>query len=608
MRNDLKQKSKMIKVKIIAALLLILPFAFCQSFSAAQSQSSFDARKDRLLNAAGQEVRKDFFVITAKLKTQRNVPQALARLDSLTRDESIGGMFYAHGLIAAYLHTASLLPDSLRIKIRRAFRMRTMVRGDTENHWVMYYTGLYLAAQTWPNEDGSQWFNGKSSPENFTEAKSWLEHWIKLTTTKGQGEFDSPTYFITFVTPLLTLHEFARDPVMKKKAQMLLDYLFADFATEHLRGNYGGGHSRDYPQDIINPSTALTTKWAWLYFGEPDFEPWAEVKGKSRHPSWETVAGAVSSYRLPEIIRQIATDRSTPYVHTETKRVRNVIRFGEKKNPPVYKYTYMTNDYVLGSLHGGILQPIQQHTWDVTFVSDKPHNTLFTLHPFYSGKELAMFFPEEQKVLSDEVNRFHRVYTDPNKWNSSSPYEQTFQHKNALIVLYNINEEAQHPHIDGFFPKNLDERAEDPSRWIFCKAGKTYIAFYPLKPYEWIEEEVNWRWRSRDLKNGVVIEIGTEATHGSFDEFKNRLRQTKVAHDNFDKTLTVQYTTQTGALMQFTYDGQRLLNGKPVDFKSYRLFNGPFLQSEVGSGVLKMAYKNQTRILDFNKVSIKDEE
>jgi hypothetical protein len=174
-------------------------------------------------------------------------------------------------------------------------------------------------------------------------------------------------------------------------------------------------------------------------------------------------------------------------VHTETKRARNIIRFGDKGNPhakgarPIYKYTYMTGDYVLGSLHGGIFQPSQQHTWDVTFVSDKPNNALFTLHPFHSGKELAMFFPEEQKVLSDEVNRFHPAYTDPGKWNSSSPYEQTFQHKNALIVLYAIDPGARHPHIDGFFPKTLDERVEDPSGWIFCQAGKTYVAFFPLK-------------------------------------------------------------------------------------------------------------------------------
>ena len=53
----------------------------------------------------------------------------------------------------------------------------------------------------------------------------------------------------------------------------------------------------------------------------------------------------------------------------------------------------------LGSIQGGILQPIQQHTWDVTFGHEMENATLFTLHPFYSGYELAMFFPEEIRAI-----------------------------------------------------------------------------------------------------------------------------------------------------------------------------------------------------------------
>ena len=112
--------------------------------------------------------------------------------------------------------------------------------------------------------------------------------------------------------------------------------------------------------------------------------------------------------------------------------------FGDVLNPPAYKYTYMTADYVLGSLHGGILEPFQQHTWDVTFVSDKPYNSIFTVHPYHSSRQLGMFFPEELNVLSKDVDRYKVVYTNPDKWNSSSPFEQTFQHRNVLIVLYNI--------------------------------------------------------------------------------------------------------------------------------------------------------------------------
>jgi len=571
----------------------------------AGTDTGFESRCARLLEVASEETETSFFSLAAKLRVRKDLPRAYAILDSMSRDISMGGMFYAYTLIGTYLHTRPMIPDSLHRKVREAFRVRTMYRGDTENHWVMYYTGIYLAAQTWPGEDGSRWFNGRSSEENFKEAGAWLNAWIKTTTTIGQGEFDSPTYMTVFLAPLLVLYEFAADPVMKRRAQMMLDLLLADFAAEHLNGNYGGGHSRDYPDDITNPLAAPAARVAWLYFGQPKDEQWDEVRFRPRHRgSWETVFGALGSYRLPEIIYRIATDRSTPYVHTETKRVRNIIRFGDVKNPPAYKYTYMTEEYVLGSLHGGILQPIQQHTWDVTFAETAPNNTLFTLHPYVSARELAMFFPEELKFLAGEVDRYHLVYTSPDKWNSSSPYEQTFQNRNAIILLYNIQKGERQPHVDGFFPKTLDERLEDQSGWIFCRRGKVYIAFFPLKPYEWIEEKVNWRWRSHDLKNGVVVEIGSERSDGSFAEFRERARSRRPAFSDFDRSQTVEFRTSTGDLMKFSFDGARMVNGQAVDFKSYKLFNGPFMHAEVGSGVITMTDKSGVRILDFNVPSI----
>jgi hypothetical protein len=584
-------------------LLLIMSVPSLQG----QDNRAFEARRQRLLDVASHEKETSPFSITARLALGKEVPLALAMLDSLARDRVMGGMFFAYAMMGTYLYSRDVIPDSLKRKIRHAFATRSMYRGDTENHWVMYYVGMYLAAQTWPGDHRDSWFNGRSSTENFQEAEGWLNFWMHTTSTIGQGEFDSPTYSTVFLTPLTVLQEFAADTLMKRKARMMLDLLFADFAAEHLHGSYAGAHSRDYPEDIINPLSAPSTMWAWLYFGEPKFEQWDEARYRPRNRgSWETVFGALSSYRLPEVIAGMATDRTVPYVHTETKRVRNIIRFGEVKNPPVYKYTYMTADYALGSLQGGILQPIQQHTWDVTFGSDQPNNTLFALHPYYSGKELAMFFPEEQKFLAGEVDRYHKVYTNPDKWNSSSPYEQTFQHKNVLIVLYDIPEGEHHPHIDGFFPKTLDERVTDSTGWIFCREGSAYVAFFPLEPYEWIEEGVNWRWRSHALRNGIVLEVGRQSENGTFDEFKASIRLRKPIYDRQAGHHGVSYVTLKGDRLDFASGGARLLNGAEVSFSTYRLFNGPFVQGDVGTGVITLSYGGKSRVLDFGRVLITD--
>jgi hypothetical protein len=567
----------------------------------------FEQRRTRLLQVAAAEQEYSLITILAKLQTRTDLDKAYVMLDSMAHDRAVGGMFFAYSMMGVYLHARDVLPDSLRTKIREAFRVRTMYRGDTENHWVMYYTGMYLAAQTWPGEPGTAWFNGKSSDENLTEAAGWLQQWMRTTVTIGQGEFDSPTYMIVFLCPMLLLQEFAAEPVMKTKAGMMVDLLLADFAAEHLNGNFGGGHSRDYPDDIVNPLSSPSTMWAWLYFGQPAMEQWKEARYRPRHRgSWETVFAAASSYRMPEIIRHIATDRVKPYVHREKKRVRNIIRSSAVKNPPVYKYTYMSPRYVIGSIQGGILQPIQQHTWDVTFSSTRTHNTLFSLHPFASGKELAMFFPEEQKFLAGEVDRYHLVYTNPGKWNSSSPYEQTFQYRNDLIVLYDIADSVRHPHADGFFPKTLDERIVDPTGWIFARWDSVYVGVFPLSGAEWTGDSICWRWRSTSRRTGWVVEVRSFEESGPFDAFQRSLRSRIPDASTFARTGHVRFTTAGGDRMAFGLNGSRVVNGRPVSFKDYPLYEGPWMRARAGEGVITLTDGVRTHVLDFNKAEVRE--
>lgn len=499
-----------------------------------------------------------------------------------------GGMFYIHDVMAATLFSGDGLTAKTKDAVRESLSRLPVYRGDTENHWVLYYTGLYLAAQTWPDGAGLTWFNGKSSSENLAESRAFLEYWFEITTTIGQGEFDSPTYLIVFLSPMFTLHAFAADPGLKADAGKMLDWLFADYAAEYLEGLYAGGHSRDYSYDAVEPERAPAVGWGWLHFGGP------EIAFRS-----DNLLSAWGQYRLNYLISNVARDRSVPYTHYEKKRVRNVIRYGPEKNPPVYKTTYMTADYALGSLQGGILQPIQQHTWDVTFVDTTRFSTLFFLHPYYSAIELAMFFPEELEWLSDEVDRYHLVYTDPDKWNSSSPYERVFQHKNVLIALYDIDEEAHHGHIDGFFPKSLSRLEPEGSDWIFGHAGETFIAVRPLRPYEWIAEDGHDRLRSSHRKNGVVVEVARASEYDSFDRFMEAISVTGFSEMSNDSTFAVSYTTTTGDSLTFEYPEGRFLNGEEVRLEELPLFEGPYLNAAGLSRRLVVSHGGSEYVISF---------
>ena len=132
------------------------------------------------------------------------------------------------------------------------------------------------------------------------------------------------------------------------------------------------------------------------------------------------------------------------------------------------------------------------------------------------------------------------------------------------------------------------------------------MAFYPLKPYEWIDEEKNWRLRSHHLKNGAVVEVASAGTAAEYDAFMERIRSHPVVADDFDETLTVSYRSLAGDTLAFRYDGPRILNGKIVDLTKTRLYDGPFMSADVGTGLIELRYKDQIRVLDFQAGQIRE--
>ncbi len=558
--------------------------------------ADYAARRDSIINFYAHRERGGYYEVAARLYRGQDIPWARASLDTLMQNPS-GDMFWMVPFVLVTYLGREHLPEAYQQRMRELWRTYTPYRGDTENHWAMYYASLYLITQMYPNDQAETWFNGRSAQENFEEAREYLIDWIDLTTTKGQGEFDSPRYLNFYIAPVALLYAFAEDPAMKQRARMMLDYLIADFAVESLNGLYVGAFSRIYPPETLNRWNGRSRSLAWLVFGNTPFFAYST-----------TAVLAMSGYRPPVILYHLATDRSQPYVHKELKRTRHRIRYSDVRNVPVYKYTYMSKDYAVGSIQGGLLQPIQQHTWEVFWVSDHPregYNVLFTLHPYSSPYELAMYFPGEPELLTKVVVQSKTTYDSPDKWTGGSPYEEIFQHEDALIVLYDIPPGTRFPHISGFFPKTLAVREEDPSGWIFMRGGEALIAYYPLAPYEWQEEEKNWRLHSTALKNGAVVQVAPASAYDSFADFKAAVKALPL-ETRTEPEPHVRFTTLDGAALTFGYGKTPTVNGAPVDYDDWPLFDGPFLHAEEGSKKLKMSYGPLRRLLDFEALTIKD--
>eukprot|EP01035_Chromulina_nebulosa_P064519 gene64519-88246_t len=123
--------------------------------------------------------------IAAKLALREDAAACSAQVIELMKKPSADMFWMFPVTCISYLGRDQLTPAA-KAAIREAWRTYYPLRGDTENHWVMYYTTMHLMADLWPDEGAERWFNGKTSAEISAESKAFLLHWMELATTIGQ--------------------------------------------------------------------------------------------------------------------------------------------------------------------------------------------------------------------------------------------------------------------------------------------------------------------------------------------------------------------------------------------------------------------------------------
>jgi hypothetical protein len=347
---------------------------------------------------------------------------------------------------------------------------------------------------------------------------------------------------------------------------------------------------------------------------------------------------------MPAILGRIASDRTQPYEHFETHdlidaswRTHDGVQtspvgetakgYGYISKVGVRKYCYVTPRYALGSLYDGKQGDVTfwaaMRRWALDWDSERPSSTLFFTH----------YFPDANNGNRDAYY----------EWRSSSPFEQVMQHRDTLIALYNIPEEGEyvnpysharipidkHPFIDGFISSEAMLRIENgPNGWVFCHGGSVLVAVRTLQPSRWVDEHVvhfgqgercqfERRLRSEGRRNGVILETADpgeftrEGDAGLCDEERIAielqrfstliLEKANIEFDTLDEALTVSYANRHGDRLQFTYDGERKINGNAVDFRDWPLIANPFMASVLNSGMLKLTYGDERLLLDYTR-------
>jgi hypothetical protein len=568
----------------------------------------------RASQAKPGELFTDLAVVAVKLARHEDADLCSRSVIELMKQPGSGPFWMFPVVNVAYLGRDQLSPAA-RQSIRDAWRTVMQLRGDTENHWVMYYTSLYLMAELYPDEPASSWYSGKSSADNLAEARGWLLNWMDLATTVGQGEFNPSHYIGEYAIPMLFLSTWAQDPAMRQRGQMQLDWLFADLAENTLNGVLRGANARTDDVSVVERWNALASFFSWILFGN--------TPPTQNYGGWGVYFATVAShYDLPEVIYRIAVDRDGDYLQRDLKRTRRRWRNSDVLMAPIYKTNYVRHDYAVGSYQGGMADPIQTHIWDVTWAVPDPrgmHNTMFSMHPVSSGYDLQTYFTELPDQMTKGVTKEGKAsYDSPDKFLGGSRFEQVFQDLDTVIALYDIPAGTRFPHINGFFSKDLVNLTVDKSGWIFAQGGQSYLAYRPLAAYEllpaarikssWTGERADTgdqRLYSPHLKNGTIVQAASVSEFKDFAAFQAAIRALPLEF-RLEPVPTVKFTTLRGKAVICAYGAAPVVDGQPLDYTKWKLFAGPYLNAEKGSRKLTITHGRLERVLDFNTLTITD--
>jgi hypothetical protein len=250
-----------------------------------------------------------------------------------------------------------------------------------------------------------------------------------------------------------------------------------------------------------------------------------------------------------------------------------------------------------------LLQPIQQHTWEVIWSTNDPHegfNVLFSVHPYASPVELGMYFPEHPELLMHAVVQHEKnTYDKPDKWTGGSPYEQVVQAGDAVVALYDIPPRTQFEHVSTYLSRSLRSLEVRPSGWIVARGGDAFIALYLLAPVEWYSESGgDQRLHHPQARTGLVVQVAPVSAFDSLDAFANSVESLELA-TSVQPTSSVQFTSLDGTRIDATYGEAPRLNGTCVDASEWPLWEGPHIQSDGRRVTLR--HGTLSRTLDFDE-------
>jgi hypothetical protein len=570
-----------------------------------------DGRAREIIAATADQRTQSMWSVHAALALGRNqdsVTEIVRRdLGGLTLGLTGAGPFQILPAMLLLCRWESELDGEVVGMIHRFFTEGILERGNTENHWLMYYTGNLLAADRWADEPA--FWNGRSPAAMHAEATRWILGMIERTARIGHHEYDSPGYHIEHMAPLIGLYEHAKDARLREQVERMLTLLVADMALEYHRGSWAGGHSREgYRQNTWTRSGPIQTL-QYLYFGGEPLDPEFHLHGFA-------VPAVVASYRPPALFAQMALDRADPHVVKKTKAPRTIFRHADREAAPVRKYTYMSTSFALGSsqlgLPGAPAGPIDLVSWDLTWHGPKHQAKIGCNHPYQDPGRFSAFLNPLPLDARRAIGSGKPYLQRPDRLFGASPFERMMQHDGTIVILYRIPADDETPFVNLYLPMSVSWVAQ--AEWLFADFDDFYVGVRPIGRTAWehLRESSNdstmvsegglidtWLVRILDTHAGVVLEAVEASDAAGFTEYCDRRASLDVTRADRPGQSRVGVETWAGRQLDMTYDGPHLVDGVALDYDEWPLYGSPGAHGLLNTGVVVFRHGEHELTVDF---------
>lgn len=501
--------------------------------------------------------------------------------------------FCDFALMQVYGEWHSEMSEELRAGVKAHMMNRTLdlyvsypgaTTLDTPNQFLMRATAAHLAGQYWDHP------NAKNGTDYLNEV-------FDTYTREGMAEFDSTTYHALYGTAFLLLAECSEDPVIQKKAVILLDWLYLTTATEWLDGWWISTTFRSYVMNESPEASAAGILSAWLFLGN-------SVRVPNMHSGY-TIGHVEADLSLPiaytrtmvaDVIPHIAGLK--PVGPSETRLVRESHYACKAFADPkawgckwVWKTSFFTEDYGVAShmTEPGIGEHILPH-------ANRNQSNWLVRWPSSDATGGTTLFVQQRSDRNPDAS------TD----NPYTPNEQVLQHEGAMVAVYDIrwgltDVDAMIPKL-GQQSKNGQSDVVEKKGWIFLQRENMFVALHFARGYRWtvpanpIINGVPYAIAtSSGTQNAAVILTSRKTEYASLDAFSTAVLETaEVSFDSTGRKPVAVLKDLKGNYLVIEHDGQRKINGEEVDYKSW-----PIMET-VQNGATWVSQPANTKIVNIN--------